>query len=137
MFCFICTFFVTAGLPGILSSSGVTTAEVVTTPLRQALSTCASATEGIVFVDQYIFVVALYWFSLDFSFLFIAGCGFVVGEGDSDFSRSPVIMTPRQMETLGRRIAVEVKASVEPVAAGTYSIFYVVILILFVGRRIL
>ena len=54
VFCFICTFFVVAGLPGILSGSSVTTAEVVTTPLRQALSTCASATEGIVFVDQYI-----------------------------------------------------------------------------------
>ena len=46
-------------------------------------------------------------------------------------------MTPRQMETLGRRIAVEVKASVEPVAAGTYSILYVVIWILLVGYRIL
>ena len=67
------------------------------------------------------------------SFFFFADCGFVVGEGDSDFFRSPVIMTPRQMETLGRRIAVEVKASVEPVAAGTYSILYVVILISFAG----
>ena len=54
VFHFICTFFVVADLPGVLSGASVTAADVVTTPLRQALSTCASATEGIVFVGYYI-----------------------------------------------------------------------------------